>query len=289
MSATIRPYKIIIFSAVRPAARSSKDGPPRQRRRPLTSSAAVTIEEGGVSAIECWRAWELIKLTLPVMFGYLPIGMAFGFLMVHNGGAWWMAPFASVVLYAGAAQFASIALLAAGQSPIAVMLAITLINLRHVFYGFSVIDRMPTALAAKLYLIFSLTDETYSLITSIDKDTAQRDGWRLALLNQLYWIFGSFVGAMLGVGITFEAKGLEFTLTAMFCVLALSQYRAIGSVIPAVIGFLSLMLALVFVPNGALFTAIGMSAACLVSYCFYRLKSSPASARTLNPAGKDQS
>lgn len=109
----------------------------------------------------------LLSLTLPVAMGYVPLGIVFGFLFVQAGGAWWLAVASSVLVFAGAAQYMMIPMLVA-QLPVAtIALATLVVNLRHVFYGLSLLQRFPASGPLRWYMVFALTDETYSVLTTL--------------------------------------------------------------------------------------------------------------------------
>jgi hypothetical protein len=109
----------------------------------------------------------LLSLTTPVAMGYIPLGMVFGFLFVQAGGAAWLAVLSSIVVYAGAAQYMMVPMLAAGLPVGAIALATAVVNLRHVFYGLSLLDRLPERRGLRWILAFCLTDETYSVLTAL--------------------------------------------------------------------------------------------------------------------------
>lgn len=181
------------------------------------------------------------RLTLPVMFGYVPLGMAFGVLFTAQlEYSWWVAPLMAVTIFAGAAQILAVGLLATQADLVAVFVAMLVLNSRHLFYGLSLLGRFAGAGWRKLYLIFGLTDETYSLLTSRkrgpDKAAEQRTDFRITLYNQGYWIIGCTLGAWLGSRIQFDSTGIEFALVALFIVLAIEQYKALGQQRPLWMG-----------------------------------------------------
>ena len=143
-----------------------------------------------------------LALTLPVAMGYIPLGTVFGFLFVQAGAQWWLAVAASVVVYAGAAQYMMIPMLAAGMSVGSIALATAVVNLRHVFYGLSLLHTMPQNPLLKWYLIFGLTDETYSLVTTMPDNSDPKRMAAVALINQGWWVLGTLVGALIGVQAT---------------------------------------------------------------------------------------
>lgn len=205
-------------------------------------------------------AWRTaFRASLPVLFGYLPLGMAFGVLFAGLDLSWWLAVVAGVIVYAGAAQFMAVGLLAAGASLPDVFLSTLLMNARHVVYGLSVLDRYPQSGALKWYLVFGLTDETYSLVTSRSiPDPVNRHafyGW-LTALNQSYWILGCGLGALLGVTFEISAAGLEFTLVALFVVLLIEQWFQIRRIEPLLIAVGISAMALWIAPDQFLILAL---------------------------------
>jgi 4-azaleucine resistance transporter AzlC len=158
--------------------------------------------------------------------GYVPLGMVFGFLFVQAGGAWYLALAASLIVYAGASQFAMIPMLAAGLPVASLALAALVINLRHAFYGLSLLNDQPENRLARAYLIFTLTDETYSLITTLKPRPSPKEMTLLAGLNHLWWVGGTLLGAWLGAEMPVSLTGLDFALAALFAVLTVEQWRA---------------------------------------------------------------
>lgn len=179
-----------------------------------------------------------LQASLPVFFGYISIGIAFGFLLVKSGLSWFWAPLMSLTVYAGAAQFLAVGLLAGGKSPLEMGLAVLLVNARHMVYGFSLLERFKPYRNAKAYLIFGLTDETYGLLTTV-KPPASADpklfDLFLTALNQSYWVAGSVIGSLLGMVVPGEARGIEFSMTALFTVLLVEQIRSLKSFLPFVV------------------------------------------------------
>ena len=180
-----------------------------------------------------------LKATAPVFFGYISIGIAFGFLLVKAGLSWFWAPLMSIIIFAGAAQFMAIGLLTQGKGYLEIGLAILLLNARHMVYGFSLLERFETFGRLKRYIVFGLTDETYALLTSVkppeDADPEFFD-FCVTLLDQSYWVTGSLLGAVLGSAISWNAPGLDFALTALFVVLLIEQIKTIKRPGPFVLG-----------------------------------------------------
>ncbi len=201
----------------------------------------------------------LLTVTTPVMMGYGPLGMVFGFLFVQQGAEWWVAPLMSLLLFAGAAQFLAIGLLAAGISIEEIAFACFIVNLRHIFYGISVRSLLPSSFFKKTYCIYTLTDENYSLLTGLDSSYVKENAFNISALNHFYWTFASLVGALIGESAEFTIPGIEFSLTALFTVLAIEQYRRNRKPILLLIVGLSYIIATVLAPDQTLFTAILIS------------------------------
>ncbi|AKB28802.1 Branched-chain amino acid transport protein [Methanosarcina siciliae T4/M] len=168
-----------------------------------------------------------LKTTVPVFLGYIPLGMAFGFLIDGAGYHWIYAFLMSLLIYAGAGQFLAVALLAAGAGLPEFVIATLLLNLRHAFYGLSLLDKFSDVGKVKPYLIFALTDETYALLTTAEVPAGGskvRFYFYIAALDHLYWIIGSVLGAGLGSLLDLNLEGMAFVLTALFVVLTIEQY-----------------------------------------------------------------
>ncbi|MWJ28174.1 branched-chain amino acid ABC transporter permease [Halomonas sp. ZH2S] len=185
------------------------------------------------------------------MFGYLPLGAAFGILAVEMEIPWYAAMAMSLLIYAGAGQFLAIALLASGAGMIEVTVATLMLNSRHVFYGLSLLKRFQGASWRKPYLIFALTDETYSLLTSQSGSNVTNHAlaFRISLLNQLWWVLGTLLGAAIGSAKLFDSQGIEFALTALFIVLTLEQARRLRQALPFIIALGTGFGALLWLPE----------------------------------------
>jgi len=191
--------------------------------------------------------------------GYIPLGMVFGFLFVQAGGSWLMALLASLVVYAGAAQYMMVPMLAAGMPVSTIALATVLVNLRHIFYGLSLLDTFPRSFVLRWYTAFALTDETYSVLTTLPRDTPPRRLALLALLNQGWWVLGTLLGALIGTQAQVPLDGLDFVLCALFAVLTVEQWRARSSPLPLWTAVISYALAAAVAPRHALVLAILLS------------------------------
>lgn len=165
--------------------------------------------------------------TIPVLAGYLFIGMAFGVMIQEKGYNFLWAMLMSLLCYAGSGQYLAVNFFAPGVSLINVIFLEFMLNIRHIFYGLSLLERFGRMGKKKLYMIFSLTDETYSLffITKVPKGVEEdKFLFAIALLDQFYWILGSGIGALLGSVIPFNAAGIDFAMTALFLVIMVEQW-----------------------------------------------------------------
>ena len=209
-------------------------------------------------------------VTLPVLMGYLAIGIAFGLMLQEIGYNFIWAFFMSLTIYAGSGQYLGVTLLstAAGLGTVAVMTL--LINFRHLVYGLSMLEKFRGMGWRKLYMIFSLTDETYALLAG-GPPPARLDPadyyFVVSLLDHCYWVAGSVLGATVGALITFDTTGVDFAMTALFVVLAVEQWKqakARGHA-PALCGVCcGVVCLLVFGPDLFLIPALGAIVAAML-------------------------
>ena len=185
--------------------------------------------------------------SLPVLCGYLFLGLAFGLLLQNAGYHFIWAFFISLFVYAGAMQFVMVSFFSGGISLITAAVMTLLINCRHAFYGISFLDRFRKMGKACPYMIFSLTDETYSLLCSlkVPRDLDEKKvSFFIALLDHSYWILGSTLGAALGQLRTFNSTGIDFAMTALFVTIFIEQWLDYKSHIPALTGLFSALVCL---------------------------------------------
>jgi Predicted branched-chain amino acid permease (azaleucine resistance) len=206
------------------------------------------------------------KASVPVLLGYVTIGIAFGLLFEKSGQPWWLAVVMSLVVYAGAAQFMAVGLLASGTSIASIAVLTLVINARHMVYGLSLLDRFAACKRFKPYLVFALTDETYGILTTVAPPEGSTDRERedfyaaVAGLDQSYWVFGSALGALIGGALPFDTKGIDFALTALFIVLLVEQIRTVRRPAPYLVAAAATALAFVTVgPANLLIVAILVS------------------------------
>lgn len=187
------------------------------------------------------------KASLPIMAGYVVLGMGFGILLESKGYAWWWAALMSATIYAGSMQYVAIDLLTGGATLIASALMTLLVNIRHLFYGITMLEDYKDTGAKKPYLIFALTDETFSLVCSpkLPEEVDRKDYYFLvSLFNQSYWVLGSVLGGLIGNAFTFNAAGIDFAMTALFVVIFVEQWESTKQHLPAITGVLCTVVAL---------------------------------------------
>ena len=178
-------------------------------------------------------------VTVPVLMGYLAIGIAFGLMLQEIGYNFIWAFFMSLTIYAGSGQYLGVTLLGAAASLGTVAVMTLLINFRHLVYGLSMLKKFQGMGPRKLYMIFSLTDETYALLSSARAPVGvdpRNFYFAIALLDQSYWILGSVIGAVAGALIPFSTEGVDFAMTALFVVMFLTQWEENKDHRPALIG-----------------------------------------------------
>lgn len=181
--------------------------------------------------------------TLPVMAGYIVLGIGFGIILNSHGfGVLW-AFLMSTLIYAGSMQFMAINLISAGAGMITFALTTLVVNARHLFYGISMLDKYKDAGKSKPYLIFSLTDETYSLVCN-DETLDRRDYLYISLFDHLYWVTGSALGALIGELVPFDFTGVDFALTALFVSIVTEQWISNKDHAPALIGLFATVVSL---------------------------------------------
>ena len=184
--------------------------------------------------------------TLPVMTGYLFLGFGFGIILQQNGyGVLWALAM-SLFIYAGSMQYVGVGLLTGGASLAAAALTTLMVNARHLFYGISMIDTYKGTGKRKPYLIFALTDETYSLVSRKLPEGVEKTAYcfLVSLFDQCYWVAGSAVGALAGK-LPLDFTGIDFALTALFVTIFVEQWLSTKNHLPALVGVGSAVLCLV--------------------------------------------
>ena len=196
---------------------------------------------------------KLIKIsflnTLPVMAGYMVLGIGFGIIASKNGMGIFIPVLMSIFIYAGSMQYVAVSLITSGATFIATALTTLMVNARHLFYGITMIDKYKKTGKKKPYLIFALTDETYSLVCSgkSPEDTDFRKyAFLVSLFNHIYWVLGTLIGSVAGASISFNSKGVDFAMTALFISVFTEQWKSTNNHIPAITGVLASVFSLIF-------------------------------------------
>ena len=186
--------------------------------------------------------------SIPVLAGYVVLGIGFGILMRDAGyGVLWTAAM-SLFIYAGSLQYVGVGLLAGGASVLTTAITSLMVNARHLFYSISMIDKYKDAGQYKPYMIFALTDETYSLLcdgmTPSGVDTNQYR-FLVSIFNHSYWVTGSVIGNLLGAVLPFSTEGIEFSMTALFVAAFTEQWLTTKDHVPALTGLICTLLCLI--------------------------------------------
>ncbi|MDR2659517.1 MAG: AzlC family ABC transporter permease [Spirochaetaceae bacterium] len=199
--------------------------------------------------------FKAVTYSVPVLLGYIAIGTAFGLMMFEAGYPWTLSLLMSVIMYAGAGQYIAVGLFASGAGLIEAVIVQFVINARHIAYGITMFKKFNAAGRFKPYLIFALTDETFAILSSMDKahyggDEREAGLFMLyvSLLNHLYWISGTIIGAFAGAFLPFSFEGVSFALTALFIVLMIEQILRVKKIMPFVISAVAAILATAILP-----------------------------------------
>ena len=202
-----------------------------------------------------------IRLTLPVMCGYVFLGTAFGATLAQAGfGPAW-ATASSVLVFAGSLQFVMVPFMAAGTSLLTVALTALMVNARHLFYGLSCVDRFSRMGRKKPYMIFALSDETYSVICGLKSEESDGVMLRIALYDQLYWVIGSILGSVLASQLPIDLTGIDYSMTALFIVICVERAMNRADRLPLVLGAVCAAICLALLgPDAFLAPALALTA-----------------------------
>ncbi len=191
---------------------------------------------------------KAFKDSLPIMAGYLALGIGYGVLLQSKGFSFWWAILMSVTMFAGSGQYAGVDFMAGGASLLTTAFMTLIINCRHFFYGVSLLDKYRGTGIVKPYLIFGLTDETYSITaTTVLEEGINKKKYYffLTALNHSYWITGCVLGAVLGMFLPFSSEGIDFAMTALFIVIMVEQWLTNKEHLPAILGVATTVICLV--------------------------------------------
>lgn len=177
--------------------------------------------------------------TIPVMTGYIFIGIAFGVMYAEKGYSFLWAVLMSLLVYAGSGQYLAVNFFVPGISFLQVIFMTLMVNIRHIFYGISLLEKFNNMGTKRWYMIFGLTDETYSLLCTTkvpDGVEEEKFLFAISLMDQSYWIIGSAIGGLAGSLLPFNSEGIDFAMTALFVVIFVEQWMDRKNRTPAVIG-----------------------------------------------------
>ncbi|MGX4685945.1 AzlC family ABC transporter permease [Vagococcus sp. JNUCC 83] len=195
------------------------------------------------------KAFEIaLPYTLPICVGFLFLGMSYGFLMRSMGFSVWYPMLMSFFIYAGSMEFVTANLLMSAYNPLYAFVLTLLVNARHIFYGISMLEKYKNTGWKKFYLIYGMCDESFTINCTVIPPKDVDRGWFMffvTLLNQIYWVGGATLGALLGSVLTFDTTGIEFVMTALFVVMFINQWEETTDHRPALIGLISSFICLI--------------------------------------------
>lgn len=216
-----------------------------------------------------------LPYTLPICIGFIVLGMSYGFLMRSKGFPLIYPMLMSLFIFAGSMEFVTVNLLLSDFNPLHVFFLTLMVNARHIFYGISMLDKYKNCGWKKPYLIFAMCDETFTVNCAVTPPEDVDKGWFMffvTLLNQIYWVSGATLGALLGYIIHFDASGIEFVMTALFVVMFINQWEETKEHTPALMGLgCSLLCLVIFGSSNFIIPAMILIVLCL-SFCKGRLE-----------------
>lgn len=186
--------------------------------------------------------------TIPVLTGYLFIGIAFGVMYAEKGYSFLWAMLMSLMVYAGSGQYLAVNFFVPGISFLQIIFLTFMVNVRHVFYGISLLEKFNKMGKTRWYMIFGLTDETYSLLCTTKVPEGVEESkflFAISLLNQSYWVAGSVIGALAGTYLPINSEGIDFAMTALFIVIFMEQWMEEKNRVPAILGVCLAVISLV--------------------------------------------
>lgn len=236
-------------------------------------------------------AKKAFTASLPVTAGYFVLGSAFGVLLSDKGYSFVWAFAMSLFIYAGSMQYVAISLLTGGASLISTALMTFMVNLRHLFYGISMLKKYSGTGKYRPYLIFSLTDETYALVVNGAPEGTDEHLYYflLSLFDHCYWVAGSTIGGLIGAALTFDTTGIDFAMTALFVTIFLEQLLAAEDYFPAITGVLATVLSLIlFGPDTFLIPAMLLISVILTVYGLLQMKREKTAETDAPAAGREE-
>lgn len=187
-------------------------------------------------------------LTLPIAAAFLFLGISYGFYMCSNGFSVWYPFFTSALIFAGSMEFLLVSLLLSPFNPLYCFLLTIMVNFRHLFYGISMLEKFKNTGIKKFFLIFGMCDESFAINYTTKVPNHIDKSWFMVfvtLLNQIYWVVGATLGGFLGDILNINPHGLEFTLTALFIAIFVSQWQQTDNHNSAIIGLLVSIICLI--------------------------------------------
>lgn len=209
---------------------------------------------------------EAFKDSIPIMAGYIVLGSGFGIVASSYNYNILVPICMSLFIYAGSMEYLTLSLLSMGTSLINAAIMTVVVNLRHMFYGIAMLSKYNNLKKHKTYTIFSLTDETFSVVVSKKlNDDLNSDEYYfyISLLDQFYWLVGTIVGYLIGNILPFSSKGVDFSMTALFICVVIGQWEENKNHFPTIIGFVvSVICLLIF--GGSNFLIPSIFLICLI-------------------------
>lgn len=219
-----------------------------------------SIEQNMEECRKVGNSWRgAFKITSPVAMGYAPAGIAFGVLASAAGIPWWLSILISIVVFSGAAQYAAIPLIASGAGILNLSVNTLVINLRHVFYALPLVDILPKNPFKRAYCLFCLTDESFSVMTSLTKEEQRNYFPKIAFLVHSYWVVATIAGIIAGEELARLVPNLEFALPGLFVILWYEQMKSKKIWWPTVMALLFYLLILLIIPQYVLILTLVMA------------------------------
>lgn len=202
---------------------------------------------------------EAFIRSLPILCSYICVGTAYGMVMADAGYAWYDALFVSVAVYTGAFQFVFVTLLGSGATLLTIGLTALFMNSRQSFYALTFLDDFKAMGKKKLYMIHTMTDETYAVNCALKLEAQESASYEhndairhkemfwIAFLSKGYWLVGAVLGAVIGQLLPFDFTGVDFCMTALFVIIFIDQWESAGSHVPALAGLIVAVLLLLIV------------------------------------------
>lgn len=211
--------------------------------------------ETNLNRAPAWRAFRAAApQTLPVFAGYLVLGLGYGIYVQSLGLPVWLPPLMGTVVYGGSLEFVLASLLLGSFAPVSAFLMALMIQARHLFYGLTMLQRYRGYGLRSAYMIFAMSDETFSITCSAEPPEGVDKGWFMffiTLLDQCYWVASAGLGAVVGSVLPFSTEGVDFVMTAMFTVIFLNQWEKDRQHYSALIGLAAPLACLVFFGSGS--------------------------------------